>query len=354
MSILNTKNVDTTKEPIFLGQPLGLQRFDRYKYPVFFDLFNKQLTFFWRPEERELSLDRTQFAELEPHEKRIFTKNLLFQTMLDSVVARGVPSFTQYVTNPELEICLNTWGFFENIHSYSYTYIIKNVYPDASKVLDQCLEDDEILKRADSVTKHYDALNEKIESMADLRKKIYLSLVSVNILEGLRFYVSFVCAFAFGENKKMMGNANIIKLIRRDEAVHMFTTQTIVNILRKNVDEGFSEIVKECEPEAINMFLSAVEEEKAWATYLFKDGSMLGLNEVILHKYIEWLADTRMNDLGLPKQFGTKNPIGGWLEPWMDSSSVQVAPQETEISSYLISSSVSDVEKTDFSDMSLD
>ena len=674
MSILNTKNVDTTKEPIFLGQPLGLQRFDRYKYPVFFDLFNKQLTFFWRPEERELSLDRTQFAELEPHEKRIFTKNLLFQTMLDSVVARGVPSFTQYVTNPELEICLNTWGFFENIHSYSYTYIIKNVYPDASKVLDQCLEDDEILKRADSVTKHYDALNEKIEGLDDLRKKIYLSLVSVNILEGLRFYVSFVCAFAFGENKKMMGNANIIKLIRRDEAClddiseiltdrgwirfpelkstdrvaqyhqdgsvsfvipdkiinkpyygemisyknktghidmlltpdhrviylndkkeliektaldykpnalnyipvagkaknttrvlgkyekflialqadgsihdlelrdgsrsgchtvsftfakqrkidrlisilddldfeyslsdydkrgrrcfrvkvpttfiltknfkdwvidysrlgydwchefieemsnwdgsvrkdtgsyyysstvedntevvqtiaslcgyktykysqkdtrkesykivhrlsimknkniqsgqslvkstvlydghvycvsvptgmfvarrnngifitgncHMFTTQTIVNILRKNKDEGFSEIIADCQQEAVDMFLSAVEEEKAWATYLFKDGSMLGLNEVILHKYIEWLADTRMVDLGLPKHFNTKNPIGGWLEPWMDSSSVQVAPQETEISSYLISSSVSDVEKTDFSDMSLD
>jgi ribonucleoside-diphosphate reductase beta chain len=190
--------------------------------------------------------------------------------------------------------------------------------------------------------------------MDDLRKKIYLSLVSVNILEGLRFYVSFVCAFAFGENKKMMGNSKIVSLIRRDEAIHMFTTQTIINILKRNKDEGFSEIIKECEQEAINMFLFAVEEEKAWARYLFKEGSLLGLNEQILSLYIEWLCDTRMSELGLPKQFHTKNPIGSWLTPWMDSSAVQVAPQETEISSYLISSSVSDVEKTDFSDMSLE
>ncbi len=354
MSILNTKNVDTTKQPIFLGEPLGLQRFDRYKYPIFFDLFNKQLTFFWRPEERDLSLDRNQFAELEEHEKRIFTKNLLFQTMLDSVVARGVPSFTQYVTNPELEICLNTWGFFENIHSYSYTYIIKNVYADPSKILDSCLEDEEILKRADSVTKHYDALNQKIENMDDLRKKIYLSLVSVNILEGLRFYVSFVCAFAFAENKKMLGNSNIIRLIRRDETLHLYTTQTIINILRQKKEEGFLEIIEDCKQEAIDMFLFAVEEEKAWAKYLFKDGSILGLNEQILGLYIEWLCDTRMKDLGLPAQFHTKNPIGSWLLPWMDTAAVQVAPQETEISSYLISSSISDVEKTDFSDMSLE
>lgn len=355
--ILNVKNVDTTKQPIFLGEKLGLQRYDRYKYPVFFDLFNKQLTFFWRPEEINLTLDRTQFNQLEKHEKRIFTKNLLFQTMLDTVVARGVPTFTQHVSNPELEICLNTWGFFENIHSYSYTYIIKNVYSNPSEILDQAFEDKEILKRAASVTQSYDDLARETDSspivLDDLKKKIYLSLISVNILEAIRFYVSFVSAFAFGENKKMIGNANIIKLIRRDEAVHLFTTQSILNILRKQEEEGFTHIIADCKDTAIKMFLDAVNEEKAWADYLFAEGSILGLNEKILHNYIEWLADSRMVELGLPKQFGTKNPISGWIEPWMNSASVQVAPQETEITSYKIASSVSDLDNADFSQFKL-
>lgn len=355
--ILNVKNVDTTKQPIFLGEKLGLQRYDRYKYPIFFDLFNKQLTFFWRPEEINLMLDRNQFKDLEDHEKRIFTKNLLFQTMLDSVVARGVPTFTEHVSNPELEICLNTWGFFENIHSYSYTYVIKNVYANPSEILDSAFEDKEILKRAASVTQSYDDLARISEfapgGVDELKSKIYRSLISVNILEGLRFYVSFVCAFAFGENKKMIGNADIIKLIRRDESVHMYATQSIINILRKHPEEGFQDIIRQEEDIAIKMFMDAVTEEKAWADYLFSDGSIIGLNEQILHKYIEWLADSRMVELGLPKQFGTKNPIGGWIEPWMNSAALQVAPQETEITSYKISSSVSDVGEMDLSSISL-
>lgn len=344
MSILNRLNVDTTKQPIFLGEKLGLQRYDRFKYPVFFDLFNKQLTFFWRPEEINLTLDRAEYAQLEKHEKFIFTKNLLFQTMLDSVVARGVPTFTKYVSNPELEICMNTWGFFENIHSYSYTYIIKNVYSTPGIILDQALTDPEILKRADSVTKAYDELD---CATFDIKEKIYLSLISVNILEAIRFYVSFVCAFAFGENKKMIGNSSIIKLIRRDEAVHLYTTQNIINILKNNEDEGFVNTIKNLEDIAIKMFVDAAQEEKEWASYLFQHGSILGLNEKVMHQYIEWLTDSRMKELGLPKQFGVKNPIGGWLESWMDSSKVQVAPQETEITSYKIGASTNDLNDTD-------
>lgn len=347
--ILNRKNVDTTKEPIFLGQNLGLQRFDRYKYPVFFELFSKQLTNFWRPEEISLVLDRTQYQDLEKHEKFIFTKNLLFQTMLDSVVARGVPTFTQHVSNPELEICLNTWGFFENIHSYSYTYIIKNVYAEPSKILDQALEDVEILKRADSVTKAYDEL---AAEKFNLKEKIYLSLISVNILEAVRFYVSFVCAFAFGENKKMIGNADIIKLIKRDEALHLNTTQNIVKILKEKEEEGFVDVIKRLEPEAIKMFMDGAAEEKAWASYLFQHGSILGLNEDIMHQYIEWLTDSRMKEIGLEKQFGTKNPIN-WLTPWISSASVQVAPQESEILSYKISAGVSDLKNVDLSNVEL-
>lgn len=347
MTILNRKNVDTTKQPIFLGEPLGLQRFDKYKYPQFFNLFNKQLEQFWRPEEISLSLDRGQFNDLQKHEKFIFTKNLLFQTMLDSVVSRGVPTFTKHVTNPELEICLNTWGFFENIHSYSYSYIIKNVYSNPSKIFDQCLEDSEILARADSVTKAYDDLN---EAKFDLKEKIYLSLISVNILEAIRFYVSFVCAFAFGENKLMVGNADIIKLIKRDESVHLTITQTILNILKTEEQEGFLDVIESRKDVVIKMFTDAVNEEKAWATYLFQHGSILGLNDTILHKYIEWLADSRLSNLGFSKIYNTKNPIGGWLDAWTNSSNVQVAPQESEITSYLKASNFNDMDSLDLSE----
>lgn len=349
MTILNRNNIDTTKQPIFLGEQLGLQRFDRYKYPQFFDLFNKQLIQFWRPEEISLVLDRAQFSDLKKHEKFIFTKNLLFQTMLDSVVARGVPTFTQHVTNPELEICLNTWGFFENIHSYSYSYIIKNVYSNPSKVFDECLQDKEILLRANSVTKAYDELNnEKL----NIKEKIYLSLISVNILEAIRFYVSFVCAFAFGENKLMIGNADIIKLIKRDEAVHLTITQTILNILKNNEEEGFVKVIEKLSPDAIKMFDDAVKEEKSWSSYLFQHGSILGLNEQILHQYIEWLADTRLSNLGFERLYNVKNPIGGWLDAWTNSSSVQVAPQESEITSYLKSSNLNDMDSLDLSEFS--
>lgn len=270
--------------------------------------------------------------------------------MLDTVVARGVPSFTQYVTNPELESCLSAWGFFEGIHSYSYTYIIKNVYANPSEIFDQAFLDKEIIERARSVTQAYDDLN---LDRKDIKERIYLALISVNILEAVRFYVSFVCAFGFGENKKMIGNADIIKLIRRDEAVHLYTTQNIINILRNNPEEGFQSTIANLEDKAIEMFIAGAEEEKRWASYLFQNGSMIGLNEKVLHQYIEWLTDSRMKELGLPKQFGSKNPIGGWIEPWMDSSKVQVAPQESEITSYKIGASNNDISNADFGEFSL-
>lgn len=351
-TIINKNNFDTTKQPMFLGEALGLQRYDRFKYPIFFDLFSKQLTLFWRPEEINLSKDRNDYETLQDHEKHIFTSNLLFQTMLDSVVSRGVPSFNQYVTNPELEACLNAWGFFETIHSYSYTYIIKNLYPNPTEVLDRALIDPEIQKRADSVSKSYDELNSATKD--NVKARIYMGLVSVNILEAIRFYVSFACAFAFAENKKMIGNADIIKLIKRDEATHLFITQNIMNILRKEKSEGFQEIIKEHEDLAIKAFVDGANEEKEWAAYLFKDGSMLGLNEKLLSTYIEWLTDSRMAAIGLPKQFNAKNNgLGTWIDAWMSSEKVQVAPQESEITSYKIGASKNDVKELDLSNFSL-
>lgn len=357
-SILNIKNIDYTKQPLFLGDNLGLQRYDKFKYPTFFDLYKKQIEFFWRPEEIELKKDRNDFKNesiMSENEKFIFTSNLKYQTMLDSVICRGVPSLTQWVSNPELEASMNAWQFFEQIHSYSYTYIIKNVYSDPSAVLDSTFDDKEIMKRAKVAIDEYDKLN-RLGDKHDLRskkKQIYLTLISVNILEAVRFYVSFVCAFAFAENKKMIGNADIIKLIKRDEALHLYNTQEIIKILRTVPEEGFVKTAQECEEEACAMFDSAAAEEKAWAEYLFKDGSIIGLNENVLSQYVDWLCMSRRKGIGLPYEKGCKNPISGWTDPWMNSEAVQVAPQEHEITSYKIGASKNDLEDLDLGDFDL-
>ena len=352
-TILNKKNVDYLKQPLFLGEDLSLQRYDQFKYPAFFNLFKKQLEFFWRPEEIELKKDRNDFKNDEimtPNEKFIFTANLKYQTMMDSVICRGVPTLLEYVSNPELEACMNVWQFFEQIHSYSYTYIIKNVYSNPTEILDSCLKDKEIVKRANVAIKEYNALRDIGSSgkKYDLKKQIYLTLISVNILEAVRFYVSFICSFAFAENKKMIGNADIIKLIKRDEALHLANTQEIIKILRTNPEEGFVKIAEECEEQAVEMFESAAKEEKAWASYLFKDGSIIGLNETVMSEYVDWLCMSRRKTIGLPYDKGIRNPIAGWTDPWMNSESVQVAPQEHEITSYKIGASTNDLEDTDF------
>lgn len=339
------------KQPLFMGDDLSIQRYDIFKYPVFFDLYKKQLEFFWRPEEIELKKDRSDFKDdntMSENERFIFTSNLKYQTVMDSVICRGVPLVQQYVSNPELEACLNVWQFFEQVHSYAYTYIIKNVYSDPTAVLDSCLEDKEILQRAEVAVKEYDELLATGKSTKEIKKQIYLTLISINILEAVRFYVSFICAFAFAENKKMVGNADIVKLIKRDEALHLYNTQEILKILANVKEEGFQEIAHECEEQACAMFESAAVEEKQWAGYLFKDGSIIGLNENILSQYIDWLCHSRRKAIGLPYETGFKNPISGWTEPWMNSEAVQVAPQEHEITSYKIGASRSDIEDTSF------
>lgn len=354
-TILNKKNIDTTTQPLFLGEDLALQRYDKFKYPVFWDLYNKQVEFFWRPEEIELKKDRSDFKTLTENEQFIFTSNLKYQTMLDSVICRGVPTLLEHVSNPELEACLNVWGFFEQIHSVSYSYIIKNVYADPSSVFDSCLTDPEILKRAKSAVEDYDKLAFMDKSdVDDVKKQIYMTLISINILEAVRFYVSFICSFSFAKNKKMIGNADIIRLIKRDEAVHLYNTQTILNILNTETSEGFVETARECHDDSIKMFERAAQEEKDWASYLFKDGSLIGLNEKTLHGYIEWLTDSRLEALGFEKIFGVKkNPIKGWSDAFMNSEAVQVAPQESEITSYKIGASRNDIDDMEFDSLEL-
>ena len=353
-TIFNTKNVDAMGQPLFLGKDLGVQRFDIIKYPVFTNLDSKMMEFFWRPQEVELKKDRSDFKEMSDNEKFIFTSNLKYQTMLDSVICRGVPTLLEYVSNTELEACLMTWQFFEKIHSQSYSYIIQNVYADSREIFDGIYEDKEIIKRAKSAIEDYNNLMGmacETSKPAEIRKQIYMTIVSINILEAVRFYVSFICSFAFAENKKMVGNADIIKLIKRDEALHLTNTQEILKILHSEESEGFTKTAEQCQTAAIEMFERAATEEKEWASYLFKDGSIIGLNETVLHQYIDWLCMSRRKAIGLPYDNVGKNPIAGWTQAWMQSESVQVAPQEHEITSYKIGSSKNDLDDMDLGDI---
>lgn len=354
-SIINKNNVDTTKQPLFFGEGLNLQRYDKYRYKKVYDLFLQQLSFFWRPEEVDLSgKEKNDYEQLTDHQKFIFTKNLGYQILLDSVQSRGISHLLEDCSNPEFEAFAKTWEFFETLHSYSYTYIIKNVYPNPSEVFDNILSDPEIIKRTTSVTKYYDDLIEDIpnQSIDDKKKKLYLTLVSINILEGIRFYVSFACSYCFAQNKTMEGNAKIISLINRDENLHLASTQIILKYLKNNEEEGFQHIVKECEPVVQKMFEDAAKEEMEWARYLFKDGSMLGLNDEILIQYMKHLCNRRTKAVGVKNVFeDTPNPIQ-WIKNWTESKHVQVAPQETQIETYKVGSFKQDTSETDFSDFS--
>lgn len=356
-SIINTKQVDYTKEPMFFSKKggLSLQRYDKFRYAKIFELFKQQLSYFWRPEEVNLSKEKGDYNTLTDHEKFIFTKNLGYQILLDSVQSRGISHILEDCSNPEIEAFAKTWEFFETLHSYSYTYIIKNVYTNPSEIFDTILNDKEILKRTSSVTKYYDDLINRIpdDTEHDKKKKLYLTLVSINILEGIRFYVSFACSYCFAQNKKMEGNAKIISLINRDENLHLGFTALLLKYLAENKDEGFQKVVKECEPIVIQMFKDAANEEIEWAQYLFKDGSMLGLNAEILIQYMKWLTNNRMKMIKLEPIFDkVSNPIS-WINHWTESKDVQVAPQETEITSYVVGALKQDTDDANYDEFNI-
>ena len=376
ITVFNTEEVDTKKQPMFFGKPLGVQRYDSYKYPAFENLTKSQLGYFWRPEEVSLQKDRGDFQSLRPEQKHIFTSNLKYQTMLDSVQGRAPGmAFIPYCSLPELEACMECWSFMEMIHSRSYTYIVKNVYSDPSEVFDTILRDEKILERAASVTRSYDefintahdwgASNNWKEdwrdhinaqwTRRDLKTQLYRAVANVNILEGIRFYVSFACSFAFGELKLMEGSAKIISLIARDENQHLAITQNILNYWRKGDDPEMLEIIKEEEPWLIESFKKCVDEEKRWAEYLFKDGSMIGLNDKLLQQYVEWIANRRMKSIGVKPIYdipAKNNPLP-WTEHWISSKGLQVAPQETEVESYIVGGIKQDVKKDTFSGFKL-
>ena len=362
MGVLNTKSKYTSKTNMFLSDDMGIQRFDVLKYRQFDKLTEKQLGFFWRPEEVDILKDAKDFKELTDFEQHIFTSNLKRQILLDSVQGRSPNiAFLPVVSLPELETWIETWAFSETIHSRSYTHIIRNVYPDPSKVFDEMMNIKEIIDCSDSITEYYNDLidynllrdtGSKKYDEYEHKKKIWMCLMSVNILEGVRFYVSFACSWAFAELKKMEGNAKIIKLIARDENVHLASTQQMLKILPQD-DKDYEKIAKELKEDCIQMFLDAVEQEKAWADYLFKDGSIIGLNAELLKQYIEFIAGKRMRAVQLESPFNTgTNPLP-WTQAWITGGSVQVAPQETEISSYVIGGTKQDVDDNTFKGFSL-
>ena len=378
MTVFNTEDVNTKKQPMFFGKPLGVQRYDNFKYPVFDKLTTQQLGYFWRPEEVSLQKDRGDYQTLRPEQKHIYTSNLKYQIMLDSVQGRAPGmAFIPYCSLPELEACMEVWGFMEMIHSRSYTYIIKNVYPDASEVFDTIIKEPKILERAASVTESYDDfINEAqqwgqgnlwkhldktldtslpVLEIKEVKRKLYRAVANVNILEGIRFYVSFACSFAFGELKLMEGSAKIISLIARDENQHLVITQSILNNWRKGDDPDMVQIMKEEEQWTYDMFDKCVNEEKKWAEYLFKDGSMIGLNDKLLYQYVEWIANKRIKAIGLKPQYDIplkNNPLP-WTTHWISSKGLQVAPQETEVESYMVGGIKQDIKKDTFSGFKL-
>ena len=376
MTVFNTNKVNAMKQPMFFGAPLGVQRYDQYKYPVFEKLTQQQLGYFWRPEEISLQKDRADYQTLRPEQKHIFTSNLKYQILLGSVQGRGPGmAFSPYCSLPELEAAMNIWQTMEMIHSRSYTYIIKNVYPDPTEVLDTIIDDEKIIERAQSVTRAYDAfINAAQEygqgnlwkedfkdsptsqwTLHDLKRQLYRAVMNVYILEGIRFYVSFACSFAFGELKMMEGNAKIIGLIARDESQHMTITMNMIKNWQKGDDPEMMSIMEEEEQNVIQMFRDCVEEEKNWAEYLFKDGSMIGLNDKLLKNYVEWVANRRMKSINMKPVFDqpiSNNPLP-WTEHWLNSKSMQVAPQETEVESYVIGGIKQDVGEKTFSGFKL-
>lgn len=375
MSVLNLKkNHDHTTSLAFLDPNggVGMQRFDTLKYRQFDKLTDKQLGFFWRPEEVDVLRDAKDFKDLTNFEQHIFTSNLKRQILLDSVQGRA-PSlaFMPLSSLPELETWIATWTFSETVHSRSYTHIIRNIFSDPGKVFDEMLDIKEIVDCAYDITRYYDDLvdyglwyqtlgvgthtvNGKtiIIDEYELKKKLWLALSSVNVLEGIRFYVSFACSWAFAELKKMEGNAKIIKFIARDENVHLAFTQQILKLLPLD-DVDFVKIRQETQAEVIDMFNNAIQQEKDWAKYLFKDGSMIGLNQQLLCEYIDWIGNKRMTAIGLPgASKGGSNPLP-WTAKWIAGADVQVAPQETEISSYIVGGTKQDVSETTFAGLSL-
>lgn len=350
-TVLNIKNVPVNDRIMFFGPDLSLQRYDEFKYPRFFELWEQQENYRWRPQRIDLSKDRTDYSRMNETERFVFESNIRWQTMTDSMLSRSIHKVSEYVTNPELELCMGTWASMEQIHSFSYTHIFKNITNNATQFFDSILEDKEIVKRAHEISKSYDEL---LGQPKDLQESVMWAVFCTNITESISFYNSFVCSFFFGYKGMMEGSAKIISEIARDERLHVAITQNIIQNWKKHPEENYQKLLDSREEAIYELFKLSVNNEKEWVTYLFSKGTLLGLNENILSNYIEWLANTRLNALGYKKIFKTKNnPISGWSDRYFDSSKAQMAPQETELESYLIGAANTKIDNNELAGIEL-
>lgn len=379
-TVFNTSPVDVLNEPMFFGSGLGLARYDIQRHRVFEELIERQISFFWRPEEVNLMMDAAQFNKLPQYQQDIFTNNLKYQSLLDSIQGRAPSAvLMSLISDPSLDTWVATWTFSETIHSRSYTHIMRNLYTDPSKVFDEIVLDEDIMKRAESIGRYYDdvlkktrewenakefvelakespdadfrlnrAIKQEAEAKRALMKSLYLCLHVINALEAIRFYVSFACTFNFHKNMEIMeGNAKIMKFIARDEQLHLKGTQYIIRQLQLGTDgDEWVKIAQECEQEAVDIFMEVNRQEKDWAVHLFKDGDVPGLNTNSMWSFIDYLTVSRMKQCGLPcpiTDAPVKHPYP-WIREYLNSDNVQSAPQEVELSSYLVAQIDNDVD----------
>ncbi|QBQ74288.1 ribonucleotide reductase of class Ia (aerobic), beta subunit [Escherichia phage vB_EcoM_PHB13] len=380
MSVFNREHVDIMNEPMFLGSGLGIARYDIQRHQVFEELIEKSLSFFWRPEEISLATDRIQYLNMCDVEKRFFTENLKYQTLLDSIQGRAPSAaFGPIVSDPTLDTWLQTWTFSETIHSRSYTHIMRNCFIDPASEFDQIIDNPAIMKRAESIGQYYDDVLVKIreyedakesfsrssenefdldaysdsisyveETKRNLMDSLYLCMHCVNALEAIRFYVSFACTFSFAERGLLEGNAKIMKFIARDEQLHLKGTQYIIRQWQTGADgDEWKQIAEELEDEATKIFLDVVEQEKEWVDHLFAMGAIPGLSPEILKTYVEYLADSRMRAAGLKSPFSVRRHPLPWMRKWLNSDEVQNAAQEVEIM-YLVSQVNTDLTDDDY------
>jgi len=336
--------------------PVTIQRFEEVKYPRIQKFEQEARGFFWQPEEVNLTKDAQDFKEASDTVRHIFTSNLLRQTALDSLQGRG-PSqiFTPVVSLPELEALVYNWTFFEtNIHSRSYSHIIRNIYNVPKEVFNRIHDTQEIVDMASHVGRHYDRLHlincrkELGESITEKEhvQAIWLALNASYALEALRFMVSFATSLAMVENRIFIGNGNIISLILQDEILHRDWTGWIINQVVKE-DPRFAKARQDCEAEVYEMYQDVVREEKAWADYLFQKGPVIGLNADILKDFMDWTAASALKEIGIKYQSPAPRttPIP-WFNKHVDTSKKQTALQENESTNYVIGVMSDDVDYT--------
>ena len=333
-TVLNLKSRDALAEPMFFGEPLGIQRFDVVKYPKFARSYDVQISNLWRPQEIDMTPDLSSYESLNEVERFIFESNLRFQTAGDSLLSRSIDLLKRHVTNAELEYACNVWGMVENLHSESYTHVLKGITKDPKPFFDSILDDPQLVKRMASIIEPFNELMGEREDDCD-KVKLFKAVLALQIAEGVLFYTSFACSFFFAKNGKMQANGKIISLIKRDENEHAALTQNILNNWMSDPSEGFQEIMIEHEDFIKEAYLTARDFEHEWSDYLFSKGEMVGLTKSSLNGYVDWNINNRMRSLGYEPPFPEvkTNPLS-WLNEFLDSSRVQVAPQESQIISY--------------------